>query len=186
MTQTEKQNAILKEALEDYKAFVAKAKMGSEAALELYEHVVALNRIAESALGDSVKSAEECFSRINALEPMPETKFIMIAMKMAAVSLLNNDEPQIQGRFFDRLDEFLPGAKRVSVKNLPLDRPDGFVEYHGFVCPVEVKRHQFDRNAKDQLRRYMRAYDSRKGIAVAPKLTALLPPDMIFVEVSRS
>lgn len=87
----------------------------------------------------------------------------------------------MQKFFFDNLNSLLPGAKRIKKKSDPLHVPDGWILHHGFECPVEVKRRNFDQSALDQLKRYMRVYGSTHGIAVSRKLTVKLPPNIQYI-----
>lgn len=50
--------------------------------------------------------------------------------------------------------------------------------------PVEVKAEHFNGRALSQLMGYMRLYDTKGGIAVAPRLTAELPPEVLFIPVA--
>lgn len=61
---------------------------------------------------------------------------------------------------------------------------DLLIRKNGMDCPMEVKLHKFDENAKKQLRRCMDFYEAPIGYAAAPALTTMLDHDMIFVNVS--
>src|SRR3546814_13532787 len=73
---------------------------------------------------------------------------------------------------------------RISDWSSDVCSSDLLIRINGADCPMEVKRHKFDRNAKMQLRRYMDFYQAPIGYAAAPALTTTLDPDMIFVDVS--
>jgi len=97
---------------------------------------------------------------------------------------LSNNEAVIQNKFFDKLDFYIQGAKKIDIKMDKEHKPDGFVVLDNEIYPVEVKKNTFDINALKQLTRYMRYYKCKKGIAVAPYLSCCLPDDVSFVPVS--
>ena len=63
--------------------------------------------------------------------------------------------------------------------------PDAWVERNGYIIPVEIKLRKFDKNALQQLNRYMKTYGSIKGIAVARELSIKLPKNVEFVSFSE-
>lgn len=76
----------------------------------------------------------------------------------------------------------------VKVKCDPHNIPDAWVEIAGVCIPVEMKLHNFNQAAVDQLRRYIDFYKVPvavfpRGIAVGASLTATLPQDMIFISL---
>lgn len=79
-------------------------------------------------------------------------------------------------------------GKVVKVKCDPHNIPDAWVEIAGVCIPVEMKLHNFNQAAVDQLRRYIDFYKVPvavfpRGIAVGASLTATLPQDMIFISI---
>ena len=79
-------------------------------------------------------------------------------------------------------------GKVVKVKCDPHNIPDAWVEIAGVCIPVEMKLHNFNQAAVDQLRRYIDFYKVPvavfpRGIAVGASLTATLPQDMIFISL---
>jgi hypothetical protein len=92
-------------------------------------------------------------------------------------------EKHIQEEFFNNLDKYLSGAVNVQVKMNCLHMPDGFVKYKGNLIPVEVKIDAIVHSSIRQINRYIKEYSSSGGIVVAPKLSAPLPSNVIFVEV---
>ena len=79
-------------------------------------------------------------------------------------------------------------GKVVKVKCDPHNIPDAWVEITGVCIPVEMKLHNFNQAAVDQLRRYIDFYKVPvavfpRGIAVGASLTATLPQDMIFISL---
>ena len=93
-------------------------------------------------------------------------------------------EIHLEGKFYKNLDTYLPGAKKRAIKLIPGHKPDGFVEWNGKICPVEIKRSEFRASSLDQLRRYMKIYRSEIGIAVAPSLKCAIPENVIFISAS--
>lgn len=93
-------------------------------------------------------------------------------------------EKAIQERFFACLSRYLPGAEAANAPHHAEGIPDGFVRYRGCLMPVEVKAEHFNGRALSQLMGYMRLYDTKGGIAVAPRLSAELPPEVLFIPVA--
>lgn len=82
----------------------------------------------------------------------------------------------------------IAAGKVVEFKSDPHNIPDAWVKIAGVHIPVEMKLHNFNRAAVDQLRRYIDFYKVPvavfpRGIAVGASLTATLPQDMIFISV---
>lgn len=94
-------------------------------------------------------------------------------------------EKHIQAKFFNNLDKYLPGAVKVEIKMDRLHMPDGFVKYNGSLLPVEVKIDAIVHSSIRQINRYIKEYFSPGGIVVAPKLSAPLPSNVIFIEVKQ-
>lgn len=65
------------------------------------------------------------------------------------------------------------------------DIPDAWVLKGDSLIPVEVKFGNFDKKALKQLRRYMNAYSSKSGIAVARQATVTLPHNIDFVSLKE-
>ncbi len=76
-------------------------------------------------------------------------------------------------------------GKVIKNKNNAHNIPDAWVEMNGYIIPVEVKLKNFDARALKQLQRYMKAYGSEKGIAVANKLTVEIPDNIEFISFSE-
>lgn len=97
------------------------------------------------------------------------------------------NEFTIQGLFKEHVSEVIPGAKPVpNLKKDIHNKPDAFISFGSTKpIPVEVKLRQFDQKALNQLKRYCKAYKSRKGVAVASECTVKLPPEFIFVANSE-
>lgn len=82
----------------------------------------------------------------------------------------------------------IAAGKVVKVKCDPHNIPDAWVEIAGVRIPVEMKLHNFNQAAIDQLERYIQFYKIPmavfpRGIAVGASLTATLPQDMIFIAI---
>lgn len=69
-------------------------------------------------------------------------------------------------------------------KNDPRFIPDAWVKSDSDEIPVEIKLHNFNQAAVNQLNQYMKFYHSRKGIAVGKKLTVAIPPEINFIPIS--
>ncbi len=100
-----------------------------------------------------------------------------------AKSCTRTFEKHIQKEFFDNLNKYLPGAVKVDVKMNSLHMPDGFISYNGDVLPVEVKIDTIVGASIRQITRYIKEYESKGGVVVAPTLKAPLPRNVIFVQV---
>ena len=120
---------------------------------------------------------------INCGGAFPFLKEMVRYHAIMAIHDMRNRERDIQDHFFENLQQFLPGSKKVCVKNHSLHIPDGFVEIDGCVYPVEVKLKEFTAASVRQLLRYMDFYGAKGGIAVAPKLRSPLPGNIQFIEV---
>lgn len=84
--------------------------------------------------------------------------------------------------FRENISEILPsGARIVKKRNDRSHIPDFWVEIDGRLSPVECKLHEFDKSALDQLKRYMRFYGCRSGIAVASEFTCEVPSEITKV-----
>ena len=73
----------------------------------------------------------------------------------------------------------------IKNKNDGHNFPDAWVEENGYIIPVEVKLRKFDPKALKQLLRFMKAYGSLKGIAVARELSVKLPHNIEFISFSE-
>lgn len=93
-------------------------------------------------------------------------------------------ETAIRERFFRNLHEYLPGATSRPISRVDGRVADGMIEINGRKLPVEIKRATFDRRALDQLLEYIRMYGAEGGIAAAPELSCVLPPNVQFVKVA--
>lgn len=94
-------------------------------------------------------------------------------------------ESNIQSEFFNNIEKYLPGAKKVTVKCDKKHIPDGFVKLGNYILPVEVKVNKIVMSSILQITRYMNAYNSIGGIVVAPKLETILPNNIIFIKVNK-
>lgn len=93
-------------------------------------------------------------------------------------------EKAVREQFFACLSRYLPGAEAANAPHHAEGIPDGFVRYRGCLMPVEVKPEIFNGRALSQLMGYMRIYGAKGGIAVAPRLSAELPPEVFFAPVA--
>jgi hypothetical protein len=104
---------------------------------------------------------------------------------------LNQDcsvnEFTIQGLFKEHISEIIPGAKPVTnIKKDFHNKPDAFISFNSNKpIPVEVKLNQFNQKALNQLKRYCKAFKTRKGVAVGSECVVDLPPGFIFIANSE-
>ena len=90
-------------------------------------------------------------------------------------------EFDVHKEFWDNLSEYVPGAERIKKSGDGVNTPDGWILLDGEEIPVEVKRSNFNKKSGLQLARYMRAYGSKKGIAVSIKFTSEFDDSIIRV-----
>ena len=76
-------------------------------------------------------------------------------------------------------------GKVVSYLNDNKNIPDVWVEYKNNETPVEIKLHNFNKKALNQLLRYMDCYKAPNGIAVGEKLTVDLPSNVEFISLEE-
>lgn len=76
-------------------------------------------------------------------------------------------------------------GKVIKNRNDGHNIPDAWVESNGYIIPVEVKLKSFDVRALEQLKRYMKAYGSEKGVAVARELSVEIPNNIDFIPFSE-
>ena len=72
-------------------------------------------------------------------------------------------------------------AKVVKRKNNSHNFPDVWMQINNQYVPVEIKLHDFDLKALNQLSRYMNVYNCAYGIASAERLVVELPSNITFV-----
>ncbi len=95
-------------------------------------------------------------------------------------------ESDIYPRFKKSVNKlFGSNAKVIQKKNDPTHIPDSWISIDGYEIPVEIKLNNFDKRALNQLRRYMRFYGCKHGIAVARTLTIELPESIRFISVDE-
>lgn len=90
-------------------------------------------------------------------------------------------ESGMRAEFLSRLDEFIPGAKKINRKGKKGNIPDAFIEIDGEVCPMEMKASPFNDKALEQLERYMRVFDCKIGLAVAPSYDTAKRSNVRFI-----
>lgn len=80
----------------------------------------------------------------------------------------------------------IPSAVVVDFHIIQGHIPDLMIELDGEMCPVEVKKSNINKSALDQLRRYLRVYNCKKGFLMGTKLSTVIEEDHItFIDISH-
>lgn len=87
-------------------------------------------------------------------------------------------------KLFNTVYPNMANVKVIDVKHDGENIPDSWVLKGENKIPVEVKKYDFDKKALMQLKRYMRIYQSKYGIAVAKSLTVDIPDNITFVSIN--
>jgi hypothetical protein len=95
-------------------------------------------------------------------------------------------EKALHNKFKDEIESIMPGAKILDYKYQPEHIPDFMVTYCGDIIPVEIKLGRVAGYGLKQLRRYMDAYHSKKGILVAEECKLKLRSNITFIELHCS
>lgn len=90
-----------------------------------------------------------------------------------------------QGLFKKNINKCIPNAKIINKKVIDKNYPDAWVAIGEEELPVEMKRDKFNEKALQQLQRYIKVYQTNRGIAVAPKLSVSLPDNIIFIPFDK-
>ena len=98
------------------------------------------------------------------------------------LTLKEKNEYSVHTLFKENYSKFYEG-EIIYHKNNPRHIPDAWVEKDGECIPVEMKRYCFDKQALEQLTRYINFYNCKHGIAVGEKLTVKLPDNIIFISI---
>ena len=106
------------------------------------------------------------------------------AAAMEITRKFKNDEMYFQNIFKENYSKIRKG-KIIKNKTDGHNIPDAWVEEDGYIIPVEVKLRKFDQQALNQLLRYIKAYGSSRGIAVARELAVELPHNIEFISFSE-
>lgn len=97
-----------------------------------------------------------------------------------------NNEFRIHQKFNEQVNElFGSDAKIIKRINDIHHQPDSWVSIYGENIPVEMKLNKFNQKALNQLLRYMKFYDSPKGIAVGSELDIDLPKNINFISTNQ-
>lgn len=94
---------------------------------------------------------------------------------------ININEFYYQDLFNKYAEKIIDGSKVVRRKHDNKNIPDSWVKIGDEYIPVEVKLNNFDKNALNQLLRYMNAYHCNRGIAVGRKLTTAISSNIMFI-----
>ncbi len=97
-----------------------------------------------------------------------------------------NNEFRIHQRFNEQVTRlFGNNAKVITKINYIHHQPDSWICINNEEIPVEMKLKKFDKRALSQLLRYMKHYNSSKGIAVGSKLDVDLPENITFISTDQ-
>lgn len=88
-------------------------------------------------------------------------------------------------KLFNCVYPYISNSKIISVKHDGKNIPDSWILKEKEKIPVEVKKDNFDNKALEQLKRYIRVYKCKHGIAVAKYLTIEIPDNIIFVSIKE-
>jgi len=94
-------------------------------------------------------------------------------------------EFKYQKLFKDKVENLYPEYKLTTMEHNPEHIPDAWVEKSGEKIPVEVKLRSFDKAALRQLERYIAAFQTKEGIAVARDVTVELPENIRFISLEE-
>ena len=144
---------------------------------------VLMNQISQIAYTD-LDLARNAMREIQAPPGLEYLKDAVLTHLFWAVHCKRTRETHIQAWFFENIDTLVPGSKRAKVAIDPNHIPDGFLEINGETVPVEVKLEAFTSSSLSQLKRYMKVYRARHGIAVAKELRCDLPSSVTFIKAS--
>lgn len=150
--------------------------------LDRYDEAFQLEQIANLAFTDPL-SARDALRLLKSNGGFQFLETVVSTFIMRSIADSKYREEHVRKKFYDNLDAYIPGAVKAAVPLFKKNIPDGFITVDGQTAPVEIKRYAFDENALAQILRYMKAYRSELGFAVAPKLTCELPANIRFVEV---
>ena len=93
------------------------------------------------------------------------------------------NEFDIHKLFKNNITKIINNSKLITKKHNINNQPDCWVLINDLECPVEIKLHEFNLKALNQLNRYMDFYKSSFGIAVGSKLTVSLPDNIQFISI---
>ena len=129
----------------------------------------------------------ECVSALNVDGPSFWAVYRCVAAKIATDCKheeQNPDEFYWHKVFRKHVEALIPGASIVPRKRIDgSGYPDFLVKVENDICPVEIKRKDFNRTAYKQLRNYILEYEAPYGFAVAQNITTSLDANMIYVSL---
>ncbi|PTF40660.1 hypothetical protein BUY11_10705 [Staphylococcus chromogenes] len=94
-------------------------------------------------------------------------------------------ELYFQRIFDENYQEIIKNSEKIDKKYDKKNIPDNYLLVNGKETPVEMKLNNFDLKALNQLTRYMKTYNCEQGIAIAEKLTVLLPSNIKFIPLKE-
>lgn len=93
-------------------------------------------------------------------------------------------EANVRTLFENYAELLIPDSKLIERRGDKHNIPDAWISIRGEEIPVEMKRNKFDAKAMRQLRRYMTAFNAKRGLAVAREMIIDCPDDVIFIPVA--
>lgn len=156
---------------------------------EFYFNGIHVDRFKMLAMAERTDDKETAWDILNIASilyhPRQDTTFNtlygIVAMHIA--QKYHEDEFTYQNLFKNNCEKC--GFGRIANhKNDGRNIPDAWVEKDGELIPVEVKFSDFNKKALKQLQRYMDAYKTNHGYAVARNLTVDLPDSVTFIPFS--
>lgn len=102
---------------------------------------------------------------------------------LANIAVFNKKSEQDIYNLFNNNYSKIYDGKVTSYKNNPKCIPDSWVLKDGEYIPVEMKLHNFNKQALKQLNRCIDFCKCKHGIAVGEKLTVELPKNITFVSI---
>lgn len=111
-----------------------------------------------------------------------DTLYDSVAMDITRKKMYESSEYWLHGYFKKNVKSIL--GDHVDLVDGPKHQnhqPDAWIKIKGELIPVEIKRGNFNQKALNQLMRYIKAFEAKRGIAIARELTTELPANIIFV-----
>ena len=93
-------------------------------------------------------------------------------------------ETNVHSLFENYAELLIPDSKLIEGRRDKHNIPDAWISIRGEEIPVEMKRNKFDARAMKQLRRYMTAFNTKRGLAVAKEMIVDCPDDVIFIPIA--
>ena len=144
--------------------------------------------LALAANQDNKKCAWEMLSTASKLfHPLDDDTFNTLYNCVAMYITWNfqTNEFTVHGLFERNIHKIRPDYTLISRKNKQKHMPDFWVNNGIDEIPVEIKQKEFDNKALEQLNRYMKAYNSKYGVAVGEISTVEIPENIDFISINE-